>query len=136
MTDAVVAAALFAVDPVGVGGVAVAARAGPVREAWLALLRGLLPPSAPMRRVPLHVTDDRLLGGLDLAATLRAGRPIAQRGLLAEADGGIVLLAMAERARGRDGRATRRRARRRGGRAGARRTRAACAGADRRRRAR
>ena len=97
MTDAVLAAALFAVDPAGTGGVSLAARAGPARDAWLALLRGLLPDTAPVRRLPLHITDDRLLGGLDLAATLRAGRPIAQRGLLAEADGGVVLLAMAER---------------------------------------
>jgi magnesium chelatase subunit D len=47
--------------------------------------------------VPLHIADGRLLGGLDLSATLRAGRPVAERGLLAEADGGVVLLAMAER---------------------------------------
>ena len=73
------------------------AHAGPVRDRWLALLRELLPPAAPVRRLPLHVTDGRLLGGLDLAATLRAGRPVADRGLLAEADGGIVLVAMAER---------------------------------------
>jgi magnesium chelatase subunit D len=50
-----------------------------------------------VRRIPLHVGDGRLLGGLDLAATLRAGRPVADRGLLAEADGGVLLLAMAER---------------------------------------
>jgi magnesium chelatase subunit D len=68
-----------------------------VRDRWLALLPQLLPHAKPPRRVPLHVTDGRLLGGLDLAATLAAGRPIAERGLLAEADGGIVLLAMAER---------------------------------------
>jgi magnesium chelatase subunit D len=50
-----------------------------------------------LRRIPLHIADGRLLGGLDLAATLHAGRPVAERGLLAEADGGVVLLAMAER---------------------------------------
>ncbi|MCJ2074078.1 magnesium chelatase ATPase subunit D, partial [Methylobacterium sp. E-016] len=38
-----------------------------------------------------------LLGGLDLAATLSAGRPMAQAGLLAEADGGLVVVPMAER---------------------------------------
>jgi magnesium chelatase subunit D len=38
-----------------------------------------------------------LLGGLDLNATLLAGRPVAERGLLAEADGGVIVLAMAER---------------------------------------
>ena len=54
-------------------------------------------PSAPMRRVPLQIGVGRLLGGLDLAATLNAGRPGAERGLLAEVDGGVALVAMAER---------------------------------------
>jgi magnesium chelatase subunit D len=90
------AAALLAVDPVGVGGVVVSAGAGPVRDRWLAHAQRLL--RAPgVRRVPLHITDSRLLGGLDLAATLRAGRPVAERGLLADSDGGVLLLPMAER---------------------------------------
>ncbi len=93
--DASWAAALFAVDPVGTG-VSLRALAGPVRARWLALLRSLLP-AGPTRTIPLNVPDARLLGGLDLAATLQAGRPIADRGILAEADGGVVLLAMAER---------------------------------------
>jgi magnesium chelatase subunit D len=38
-----------------------------------------------------------LLGGLDLGATLQAGRPVALQGLLAQANGGVLLLAMAER---------------------------------------
>ncbi len=96
--DAVLAAAVFAVDPPGLGGLALRAQAGPVRDRWLAEMAARLP--APMRRVPLHINDERLLGGLDLAATLRAGRPVAQRGLLAESDGGVVLLAMAERLSG------------------------------------
>jgi len=95
--DACLAAALFAVDPAGSGGIAVRALPGPVREIWSELLRELLPPAVPFRRIPLHVADGRLLGGLDLAATLHAGRPVAERGLLAEADGGVVQLAMAER---------------------------------------
>lgn len=47
--------------------------------------------------MPPGIADDRLLGGLDLAATLQAGRPLAARGLLAETDGGVIVLAMAER---------------------------------------
>lgn len=93
--DALHAAALMAVDPAGTGAL-VRAHAGPVRDAWLAALAQALP--APPRRVPLSIRDDRLLGGLDLPATLRAGRPVAQRGLLAEADGGVLVLPMAERA--------------------------------------
>ncbi len=95
--DAVWAALLFSVAPHAVGGVALRAHAGPVRDQWLALLRRVLPAGSPMRRIPQHVADDRLLGGLDLAATLQAGRPVAQRGILAEADQGVVVLSMAER---------------------------------------
>jgi magnesium chelatase subunit D len=95
--DAVRAAALLAVDPAGLGGAALRAPPGAVRDAWLAAVRRALPPGAPFRRVPLNAPDERLLGGLDLAATLRDGRPVARRGLLAEADGGVVVLAMAER---------------------------------------
>ncbi len=91
------AASLFAVDPVGTGGVVIRALPGPARDGWLQCLNGLLPQGTPLRRVPLHINDERLLGGLDLSATLQAGRPIAQQGVLTLADGGIVLLAMAER---------------------------------------
>ncbi|MFO1194125.1 MAG: magnesium chelatase subunit D [Rhodoferax sp.] len=90
-------AALFAVDPAGLGGVALRARAGGHRETWLQLLRSLLPPDEPWRRIPLHADDSRLLGGLDLAATLHQGRPVAQTGLLAQCHGGIAVLASAER---------------------------------------
>jgi magnesium chelatase subunit D len=51
-----------------------------------------------MVRVPVHVTEDRLLGGLDLALTLQAGRVVVEEGLLSRANGGVVVLAMAERA--------------------------------------
>lgn len=95
--DAALAAALFAIDPAGTGGVALRALAGPVRDRWLELVYELVPAATPRRRIPLHVSDGRLLGGLDLAATLNAGRPIAERGILAEAHGGVVELAMAER---------------------------------------
>ena len=95
--EAMMALALMAVDPVAVGGMVVRARAGAVRDAFVEALKRLMGPGRPIRRLPANVTDDRLLGGLDLAATLRAGRPIADRGLLVEADGGVVLAAMAER---------------------------------------
>ncbi|CAN5865499.1 magnesium chelatase subunit D [soil metagenome] len=95
--DAGEIAAMLCVDPAGLGGVALRGSAGPTRDAWLRLLTGLMPHGAPLRRIPLHIADERLLGGLDLAATLATGRPVLQRGLLAESDGGIVLLCMAER---------------------------------------
>ncbi|MBX9615619.1 MAG: magnesium chelatase subunit D [Caulobacteraceae bacterium] len=94
--DAILAAALLAIDP-GLGGATVRAGPGPVRDAWLAGLRALLPEGAPWRRLPPGVGDDRLLGGLDLAAALGAGRRVLQKGLLAEADGGVLIAPMAER---------------------------------------
>ena len=97
--DAALAAALFAADPAGLGGIGLRALPGPVRDQWLADLRELTP-DIPRRRIPLHITEGRLLGGLDLAATLKAGRPVGERGLLAECHGGLVELAMAERAEG------------------------------------
>ena len=90
------AAALFAIDPVG-NGVIVRAGPGPVRDAWLGLLVEALPAGAPLRRAPANIADDRLLGGLDITATLRAGRPVAEPGIIAQADGGVLVLAMAER---------------------------------------
>jgi magnesium chelatase subunit D len=95
--DALLSAALFAIDPAGTGGVSLRAHAGPVRDAWMATLRSLLPEGGAYRRMPSGIADGALLGGLDLAATLQAGRPVSQRGLLAEADGGIIVVAMAER---------------------------------------
>ena len=89
--------ALFAVDPQGLGGMVLRSAATQQRDEWLALLKNLLPAGTPQRRIPLNINDTALIGGLDLGATLNAGRPVAQQGVLANADGGVVLLSMAER---------------------------------------
>ena len=94
--QAVQVAVLLAIDPFALGGVRLRASAGPVRDAWLNLLRSLMSPSRWVR-MPISITDERLLGGLDLSATLATGRPVLQPGLLAEADGGTLILSMAER---------------------------------------
>ena len=92
---ALLAARALAVDPAGLGGLVLRARAGPVRDRWLTYFAGLMP--GRLRRLPPDIADDRLLGGMDLAATLKSGRPVAQAGLLAEAHGGVLLAPMAER---------------------------------------
>ncbi|WP_430644594.1 magnesium chelatase subunit D [Bradyrhizobium guangzhouense] len=96
-SNAMTAAALFAVDPLGTGGICVRAGPGPVRDGWLAVLRSCFPSAVSFRKLPPAISDERLLGGLDLAATLHARRPVVQRGLLADADGGVLLAVMAER---------------------------------------
>jgi magnesium chelatase subunit D len=94
---ALVAAALLATDPQGLGGLVLRAQAGPVRDAWLAGFRQLVPSDMPLQRMPQHASDERILGGLDLTATLSSGKPVAQQGLLAAAHRGVVLVGMAER---------------------------------------
>jgi magnesium chelatase subunit D len=92
------AATLFALDPLG-SGLLVRANAGPARDALLEQLAAELAPRK-LTRMPAEIADDRLIGGLDVAATLRAGKPIAETGVLANADGGVIAVAMAERMRG------------------------------------
>ena len=95
--DAAIAARMLALDDGTLGGVLVMGPPGSARDEWVQWLRTNVASVAPWRRVPGHVADERLLGGLDVAATLAAGRPVVSRGLLAEADGGCLVLPMVER---------------------------------------
>ncbi len=97
LAPAALAALALAVDPVGLGGVVLRGRPGPARDRWKQLFADLLPDDTPWRKVPCGVSADRLLGGLDYAATLASGTPVMATGILAAADGGIVEVAMAER---------------------------------------
>ncbi|WP_245242973.1 magnesium chelatase subunit D [Pararhodobacter sp. SW119] len=81
---------LLMVDPCRLGGLWLRARASPLRDR----VTGALAPMSP-RKIHTAIDDTALFGGLDLAGTLAAGRPVHTRGLLA--DGGVVLLSMAER---------------------------------------
>ena len=90
-------ALLLAVDPRGLGGAVIDHPLHEVARAFAEIVRQLLPNGARLRRVPTSVTADRLYGGVDLAATLRTGKVVAERGVLAGADGGVLIAPMAER---------------------------------------
>ncbi|MEQ8858878.1 MAG: magnesium chelatase subunit D [Pseudomonadales bacterium] len=105
-SDAVLAAALLALDPHGLGGAVVSGFAGPVRDRWLREFERLCVHAGPAggprpgaRFLP-HMDDAALLGGLDLAATLADGVPRVRRGLLADCNHGCLLVPMAERLSG------------------------------------
>ncbi|MCE6960425.1 magnesium chelatase subunit D [Cereibacter sphaeroides] len=84
---------LLAVDPVGLKGLWLRARASGLRDRITAALHAL---PLPVRRIHPTIGDDALFGGLDLAATLASGTPVIQKGVLDEP--AALVLAMAERA--------------------------------------
>ena len=86
------AVSLLAVDPFGLRGLWLRGRAGPVRDRVIAALDAL---PMPVRRVHPSVSDDVLFGGIDLTASLAAGRRVATAGLLATRP--ALILTMAER---------------------------------------
>lgn len=92
LEDAVLAARLFLLAPRSFKGLVL--RGGsPARAALVAALSEQI----ALRRLPGHVDDERLLGGIDLAASLSAGTPVRQSGLIEEARGGALIAGMAER---------------------------------------
>lgn len=97
-SDAARIALLMAIDGAGFGGAVIDHPLHDVARQYADAFRLLLPAGAPMRRLPIGVSADRLIGGVDLAATLSRGRLVAERGVLAAADGGMLVVPMAERA--------------------------------------
>lgn len=81
---------LHAVNP-SVKGVLLAGETGTSKTT---LVRGFasLVPERKELRIPLHVDDDRLFGGLETAAAIRFGERTFSSGLLAAADGQLVTI--------------------------------------------
>jgi len=95
--DAVWAAALLAIDSVPLGGIVIRAWSGPARADYLANLQALFPAGIKTLKMPPGIAAEQLTGGLDLAATLHAQKPVFSQGLLARASHHLLLLTMAER---------------------------------------
>lgn len=95
--DAALAARLFLIAPSLFGGLALRG-SSPARDALVAALgEAMQAANHPFRKLPGHVDDERLLGGVDIASSLASGRAVHQRGLLEECAGGAVVVPMAER---------------------------------------
>ena len=90
-----IAAATLAVDPKGLGGIALCDRAGPVRDAFLTRITDLS--DQPMRRMPGTIDPASLSDGIDLGETLRTGKQVSAKGLLDQIASHLVVIPMAER---------------------------------------
>ncbi|MBU2487019.1 MAG: magnesium chelatase ATPase subunit D [Alphaproteobacteria bacterium] len=99
--DALLSAQILVVGAGLIGGIRLRAGTGPVRDCWLETVHALFNAGygrgLPWIRVPASSAAGRLTGGIDIAATLAAGRPVHENGILARADGGFIVLGMAER---------------------------------------
>lgn len=92
---AATAAALLAIDPAGLKGLWLRARAGPARDRLVAAMWSVM--GRNVRRLPLTISDEQLFGGVDLSATLSTGQLVRNTGLVTR--GAVTLvLPMAERA--------------------------------------
>jgi magnesium chelatase subunit D len=91
--QACLAVQVVAIDPVGLGGIKLTARAGPVRDVWMKLLAQL--PSDPVKLHP-NISDEALFGGIDISMIGAQGGALPKRqGVLDRP--ATLILSMAER---------------------------------------
>lgn len=70
---------LLAVDPAGLGGLHLRARAGPVRDMFCAPIKTIFPKA---RRIAPSISDLQLFGGVDIGETLTRGQVTRAKGIL------------------------------------------------------
>ncbi|MFO1172507.1 MAG: magnesium chelatase subunit D [Hyphomicrobiaceae bacterium] len=90
-------ARLLAIDHLGLGGALLNNASFGTVETFLDLLTRLLPDKAPVRQLPSQISDDRLLGGIDIGRSVARGEIIFSPGLLTSLSGGIAVVPFADR---------------------------------------
>ncbi len=89
--DARLALLLNAIEP-RCGGALLVGERGSGKTTLARLYRKLLPESTPFITVPLNVTEDALLGTIDIEATIKTGITKIQKGLLSRAHKGVIFV--------------------------------------------
>lgn len=72
------------------GGVLFIGDKGSGKSTLARLFKELLPEGTPFVQLPLNITEDRLMGGIDIEKTLTSGKRVFQNGLLENANGGAI----------------------------------------------
>ncbi|ACF14526.1 magnesium chelatase ATPase subunit D [Chloroherpeton thalassium ATCC 35110] len=80
---------LLAVDP-SLGGAIIPASVGSGKSTLARAFADVLPEGTPFVDLPLNVTEDRLIGGLDLEAAIATGERVIEQGLLSKAHKGVL----------------------------------------------
>jgi len=80
---------LLAVDP-SLGGAIIPASVGSGKSTLARSFADVLPEGTPFVELPLNVTEDRLIGGLDLEAAIATGERVIEQGLLSKAHKGVL----------------------------------------------
>ena len=78
--------------PYGLNGVWLETASGPIHDAWFDYLKACLSPQTPLIKIGAHTEPDFLTGGIDLEATLHAGKIIEYKGLFESKQSGIIAL--------------------------------------------
>ena len=98
LADAILALSLLRIAPRALGGVSLRG-GGVARDMLIEGLKRDWLGGSPWQRLPSHIDDARLLGGVDIAASLASGRPINRAGLLSDVVGGLLEVPFCERLR-------------------------------------
>ncbi len=87
--DAKLSLILNAIDPF-CGGVIIIGDKGCGKSTLVRAFKGIIPNNIPFVELPLNITEDSLIGGIDIEETLRTGKKIFRKGIIGRADKGII----------------------------------------------
>ncbi|WP_336250437.1 VWA domain-containing protein [Stomatohabitans albus] len=84
----ILALQLLAIEP-RIGGLLLDGEKGTAKSTVIRSAAALFM-DGPVYTIPLNITEDRLVGGVDLEPTMATGRVHSTQGLMAQADGGLI----------------------------------------------